>query len=97
MPHLEHVTVLTNLENKNAYSSGNHATANAGFLSCARAKLTEGSDYELGVTVDQLAAQHIGRDTPLPSVELGTDMMSQIGSCDNGFACAYQNNRTEPT
>jgi hypothetical protein len=29
MPHLKHVNVLSNLEMKNAYSSGNHATANA--------------------------------------------------------------------
>ena len=36
--------------------------------------------------------KHIGKDTPLPSLELGTDLIAQVGNCDNGFACAYQNN-----
>ena len=92
MPFLNHVTVVTNLELRNAYTTGNHASANCAFLSCARAKRTEGTDYELGTTVDQVAAKSIGRDTPIPSLELGTDLIAQVGNCDNGFACAYQNN-----
>jgi hypothetical protein len=91
MPFVDQVTVLTNLENKNAYSPGNHATSNACFLSAARAKMTEGSDHQLGTTVDQIAAKQIGKDTPLPSLELGTDLLTTVGSCDNGFACVYQN------
>ena len=90
-PFVDRVTVITNLENKNAYSPGNHATANACFLSAARAKMTEGSDYQLATTVDQIAAKQIGRDTALPSLELGTDLLTTVGSCDNGFACVYQN------
>ena len=92
MPFLDQVTVLTNLELKNAYTAGNHASANCAFLSCAQAKRTEGSDYFLSTTVDQIAAKHIGRDTAIPSLELGTDLIAQVGNCDNGFACAYQNN-----
>jgi hypothetical protein len=92
MPHLDQVTVLTNLEIRNAYTTGNHASANCAFLSCARAKRTEGTDYELGITTDQIAALQIGRETPLPSLELGTDLIAQVGNCDNGYACAYQNN-----
>ena len=90
-PHLEHVTVVTNMELENAHTTGNHASSNAAFLSCLKGKRTEGSDYELGVTVDQIAAQAIGGDTPIPSLELGTDMIVQVGSCDNGYACVYQN------
>ena len=56
-PHLDHVTVLTNTELKRAYGPGNHATGNAAFLSTALAKKTEGSDYELATTSDQIAAQ----------------------------------------
>src|SRR5262249_665243 len=56
-----------------------------------RAKMTEGNDYYLGTTIDQIAAQRIGKETPLPSLELGTDLIAQVGNCDNGFACAYQN------
>ncbi len=91
-PHLDYLTVVTNLELRNANTTGNHASANCAFLSCARAKRTEGSDYELGTTVDQIAAKQIGRDTAIPSLELGTDLIAQIGSCDNGYACVYQNN-----
>src|SRR5712691_7834815 len=91
-PFLDQLTVVTNLENKNAYSPGNHATANSAFLSAAKAKLTEGSDYELATTVDQIAAQHLGRDTRLPSLELAMDLLTPVGNCDNGFACVYQNN-----
>jgi len=86
------ISVITNLENKNAYSAGNHATANSGFLSAAKAKMTEGTDYELATTVDQLAAQHIGAETALPSLELSMDLQDDVGYCDNGYACVYQNN-----
>ena len=36
---------------------GTHATSNAAFLSAAKAKRTESTDYYLGTTVDQIAAQ----------------------------------------
>jgi len=90
-PVKEHLTVLTNLEVKNAYP-GTHATSNASFLSCARARHTESNDYFLGTTVDQIAAREIGRDMQLPSLELAMDMMQTVGQCDNGYACVYQNN-----
>jgi hypothetical protein len=92
MPFLDQVTVLTNLELRNAYTAGNHASANCAFLSCSQAKRTEGSDYQLGTTIDQIAAKDIGKNTPIPSLEIGTDLIAQVGNCDNGFACAYQNN-----
>ena len=91
-PFLDQLTVISNLELKNGYSPGNHATANAAFLSAAKAKLTEGTDYELGTTVDQIAAQRIGKETALPSMELAMDLLTTVGNCDNGFACVYQNN-----
>ena len=92
-PYLDHLTVVTNLEVRNsAVAGGNHATAGSAFLSCARAKRTEGSDFELGPTIDQVAARQIGGDTSIPSLELGTDVIPQVGNCDNGFACVYQNN-----
>jgi hypothetical protein len=87
----EHVTVITNLELQNAYP-GSHATSNSAFLSAAKAKLTESTDYYLGTTVDQIAAQHIGQATQLPSLELAMDLMQVVGQCDNGYACVYQNN-----
>jgi hypothetical protein len=90
-PVKEHVTVISNLELANAYP-GTHATSNAAFLSAARAKLTESSDYYLGTTVDQIAAREIGQETQLPSLELAMDLLATVGQCDNGYACVYQNN-----
>jgi hypothetical protein len=90
-PVKEHVSAITNLELRNAYP-GSHATSNAAFLSAAKAKHTESSDYYLGTTADQLAAQQIGRETQLPSLELSMDMLQTTGQCDNGYACVYQNN-----
>ncbi len=90
-PVKQNVSVITNLELANAYP-GTHATSNCAFLSAARAKLTESTDYFLGTTVDQIAAKHIGQDTQLPSLELSMDLLSTVGQCDNGYACVYQNN-----
>ena len=90
-PVKSHVTAISNLELQNAYP-GTHATSNAAFLSAARAKLTESTDYYLGTTADQIAAQQIGLDTQLPSLELSMDLLSTVGQCDNGYACVYQNN-----
>jgi hypothetical protein len=83
--------VLDNLELKNAYP-GTHATSNAAFLSAAKSKWTESSDYYLGTTVDQVAAKQLGKATRLPSLELSMDLLTIVGQCDNGFACVYQNN-----
>jgi hypothetical protein len=90
-PVIDQLTVLTNLELKNAYP-GTHATSNAAFLSAATAKWTESTDYHLGTTVDQVAAKHIGHQTLLPSLELSMDLLQTVGQCDNGYACVYQNN-----
>ncbi len=90
-PVIDDVTILTNMELKNSYP-GTHATSNAGFLSAAKAKWTESTDYYLGTTADQIAAQEIGQQTRLPSLEMAMDLMSMVGQCDNGFACVYQNN-----
>src|SRR2546422_4227314 len=90
-PVADQLTIITNLELKNAYP-GTHATSNAAFLSAATAKWTESTDYYLGTTVDQVAAKQIGQQTLLPSLELAMDLLTMVGQCDNGYACVYQNN-----
>ena len=85
------VTAISNMELQNAYP-GTHATSNSSFLSAAKAKRTESTDYYLGTTVDQIAAQQIGQSTQLPSLEMSMDLLSVVGQCDNGYACVYQNN-----
>ena len=90
-PVRDQLTVVSNLELRNAYP-GTHATSNASFLSAAKAKWTESTDYYLGTTVDQIAARQIGQETRLPSLELAMDLLDMVGQCDNGYACVYQNN-----
>src|SRR5262245_24707557 len=65
-PVKDQLTVITNTRLQNAYP-GTHDTSNAAFLSAAPSKHTDSSDYFLGITVDQVAAKEIGRDTQLAS------------------------------
>jgi hypothetical protein len=90
-PVADQIAVISNMELRNAYP-GTHATSNASFLSAATAKWTESTDYYLGTTIDQVAAQQIGHETLLPSLELSMDLLQTVGQCDNGYACVYQNN-----
>jgi len=84
------VTVITNTRLQNAYP-GTHDTSNASFLSAAPAKHTESSDYHLGITVDQIVAGEMGRQTQLASLQLAMDLNPLAGVCNNGYACVYQN------
>ncbi|HEY7209930.1 MAG TPA: DUF1552 domain-containing protein [Bryobacteraceae bacterium] len=70
---------------------GDHARASASFLTGVHPKKTAGSDISVGVSVDQLAAQKIGRATRLASLELGCEDGHLAGNCDSGYACAYVN------
>jgi hypothetical protein len=76
----------------NGDGAGDHARANATFLTGVQARKTKGSDIELGISVDQLAAQQIGNATRLPSLELSCDASRKSGGCDSGYSCAYQFN-----
>ncbi len=89
-PVKDQVTVITNMRLQNAYP-GTHDTSNSAFLSAASAKHTEGSDYYLGTTVDQIAAREMGGDTQLASLELAMDLNPLAGVCNNGYSCVYQN------
>jgi hypothetical protein len=61
-------------------------------LSGVRPKATQGVDAYAGVTADQIAAQAIGQETALPSMELATeDHSGLIGSCDRDYGCIYMN------
>ena len=63
------ISVISNMELAPAYP-GSHATSNSAFLSCAKAKVTESTDYHLGTTADQIAAQHIGQEKQPRSVQM---------------------------
>src|ERR1043165_8720642 len=89
-PVKDQVTVITNTRLQNAYP-GTHDTSNSAFLSAAMSKHTDSSDYFSGITIDQIAAKEIGRDTQLASLELAMDLNPLAGVCNNGYACVYQN------
>ncbi len=71
---------------------GDHARANAAFLTGAHPRKTPGADIFAGVSVDQMAAAQIGNETRLASLELGCEGNKTAGVCDTGYSCAYQAN-----
>ena len=97
---LEHLKnklqVLTGLSHHNAFAlgdgGGDHARANAVFLTGARPLKTAGADFRNGISVDQIAAEQIGDRTRIPSLQLGADHARMSGNCDSGYCCAYQFN-----
>ncbi len=76
----------------NGDGAGDHARANASFLTGCQARKTAGADIRAGVSVDQIAASQIGHLTRIPSLELSTDPPRRSGNCDSGYSCAYQFN-----
>jgi hypothetical protein len=83
------INVISGLEHKLAYGSGataNHNRSAAAYLSGAFAKT--GSEPHLGITVDQVVAQKLGQDTPLPSLELMIESTSL--NCGDGLSCSYR-------
>jgi len=75
----------------NGDGAGDHARANATFLTGVQAKKTAGEDFRAGTSVDQIAAGVLGQETALPSLELGCDRIRQA-RCDSGYSCVYQYN-----
>src|SRR5665213_717015 len=64
-PFRDSLAIVSNLDRPG--NDDSHATASAAWLSGAVAKKTEGQDFYLGTTVDQVIAQHVGHETPFPS------------------------------
>lgn len=95
-PYKEQFQILSGLAHDKAYNNGDgagdHARANATFLTGMQARKTAGSDIEVGISVDQIAAQAVGKQTYMPSLELSADHIRTSGRCDSGYSCAYQFN-----
>ena len=69
-----------------------HATTVAAWLSGTIPFRTIAENVRGGITIDQIIANKIGQDTPLPSLELATeDFTGWIGGCDTQYSCAYMN------
>ena len=96
--HKDRVVVLSNLAHAMAGpqgpgdNGGDHTRCPAVFLNGVHPKRTDGADIQAGITIDQMAAQKIGQETLLPSLELAVeDYSGLVGSCDVGFSCTYMN------
>ena len=88
----EHVSVLSGLSNiATARGGGGHSSAHSGWLNGAPSKQTEGSDIRAGKTLDQYAADVLGQDTLLRSLELTTESSIVAGLCELGYSCVYRN------
>jgi len=92
-PFRDSLLIVTNLTRSHPGSQfGDHAVSAAGFLTGVWPKRTEAEDVLANTSIDQVVAQQIGQDTPLPSLELATeDFTGYVGGCSPGFSCAYLN------
>jgi len=94
-PFRDYVTIVsdTDLHPATAWAAAeegaDHFRSSAVYLTAAHPKMTEGSDYFVGTSLDQLCAQRVGQDTPLPSLQLCIEMVDASGACDYGYACVY--------
>jgi Protein of unknown function (DUF1552) len=87
-PFRDHVTMVSEL----CDPLDGHATTVAAWLSGVIPKRTIAEDVHNGVTIDQVIAREIGKDTVYPSLELATeDFTGYVGGCDTQYACAYMN------
>jgi Protein of unknown function (DUF1552) len=79
-------TVISNLDNQ-APLGPVHALSPGTWLSCVHPAISQ--EAHGGTTIDQIAAQHIGQDTPLPSLEVATENHGGGGFCDRDYGCSY--------
>jgi uncharacterized protein DUF1552 len=70
---------------------GDHARSAGTFLTGVPYKLTSGADVYGSVSMDQIVAKELSKETQLASLELGIESNAMLGSCDGGASCAYTN------
>jgi hypothetical protein len=91
-PFRDRLTIVSGMGHRAADSTAVHSLSPTTWLSGVRPKPTQGTDAYAGVTADQIAAQTIGQDNILPSMELAIeDHSGLIGACDRDYGCIYMN------
>ena len=91
-PFRDQVNIISGLGHRAADSTAVHSLSPTTWLSGVRPKPTQGVDAFAGITADQIAAQYIGQDSVLPSMELAIeDHSGLIGACDRDYGCIYMN------
>ena len=84
-PFRDMVTVVSGLDNKPAQSSAVHAITPGTWLTCTPPRRTD-APY-VGISADQVAVQHIGQDTAIPSIEVSTEDKGGASACDGTYGC----------
>ena len=92
----DRMLLLSGVDNTSALQQpgdprGGHGRMAPAFMCGVHAKPTQGADFQAGVSVDQIAAQHLGKETQLPSLQLSLEPVDFSGSCDSGYSCVYTN------
>ena len=95
-PFRDRILLLSGLTLKSANpfpgeGAGDHPRSSAAFLTGMHAKTAEGSELHVGISVDQIAAKELGKQTQLASLELALDAPDLVGACESGYSCAYYN------
>ncbi|HUU34018.1 MAG TPA: DUF1552 domain-containing protein [Vicinamibacterales bacterium] len=94
-PFRDQLTIVSHTDTRMAEAmsapevGGDHFRSSAVMYTHSHPKLTEGSDVQVGTSMDQLYAQRYGRDTPIPSMQLTIEPVDQSGGCAYGYACVY--------
>ena len=91
-PFREHVLVLSGLEcvPTPGRPGGAHAKASTRFLTDVSPPTSE-TWLDAGISMDQILAQEMGKQTQVASLELAIESSETTGACDTGFACPYTN------
>lgn len=95
-PFKDRLVVLTGLDNPPGLQgigepTGGHGRCSGAFLTGVHPKPTEGIDFRAGISLDQLAAAELGKQTQLSSLEMQIESVDIAGACDGGYSCAYVN------
>ena len=94
-PYRQFVTIISHTDVRNAEAftapeiGGDHFRSAAVFLTQSHPHQTQGSDLKAGTSIDQIVAQSLGQETPIPSMQLCIENVDQAGGCFYGYSCAY--------
>jgi hypothetical protein len=86
-PFKEQLTIVSGLANRAAMLPPVHAVQPGTWLSCVEPVPSQ--DPRGGITIDQMAAETLGQDTPFPSIEVATESRGGGGGCDRNYGCSY--------
>lgn len=93
-PYRDQMLILTALNHGEAEAiqdegerAAPHERTGASFLTCVHPH----PEGRVAISVDQVAAKELGKQTQLPSLELGMQNTDVVGSCEKGWSCAYLN------